>query len=194
MEEGEYLCLSDCIEVFERLPSMYHGHNFSLHLAHARKYIGVNRVGNGEFAVRFRLESYQLLSSMIYRPTNSPILPLCVFHIRQLAQLLAHLLFAPSCARQGSNALNAGTARNKFALDFEKRLRDLRLDFGPDARQSQEYAVEIASYADVEVAERAKDATALELVESDARPTNEEQCKDNVPETTVESAFVLVCH
>jgi hypothetical protein len=98
----------------------YHGHNLGLHFPYSRKDIGMNWVGHSELAKRFRLKPYQLLATVIYCSANSAVLPFSMFHVGQLAQLLAHLLFAPSCAGQAGDALDAGAAGNKFALELEQ--------------------------------------------------------------------------
>jgi hypothetical protein len=78
----------------------------------------MNWVRNSKHAKSLRLQLYQLIPPVIYSAADSSILPPGMLHIRQLIQLLAHLLFAPSFTRQTGDALDAGTARNEFALKF----------------------------------------------------------------------------
>jgi hypothetical protein len=152
----------------------YHSHDLSLHLPHTRENIRMDWIRNGEFPKSLRLQPYQLLPAVIDSTADPAIFPPCMLHIRQLIQLFTHRLFAPSFARQAGNALDAGTARNKFALEFEKRFGDLCLHFVAHAGKAQEDAIEIAADVDVEVADGAEDAAAFQLVEGDARPAEEE--------------------
>jgi hypothetical protein len=143
----------------------YHSHNLSLHLAYSGKDVGMDGIGHSELAKRFRLEPYQFLATVVDSPANSSVFPTCVLHTGQFLQLSAHLLFAPSCGRQASDAYDAGATGNKFLLELGYRFRDLTLHFAPYTRQSQEDTIKIAADGDVEVAEGAEDAAAFELIE-----------------------------
>ena len=135
-----------CVEERE-----HHGYNLGLHLPHTREDVRVDGVRDGELAKRLRLKPDQLIPAVVYGTADTAVLPARVLHVRQLAQLLAHLLFAPSLVRQSRDALDARAAGDKLALKLQQRLGDLCLDFGADAGQSQEHAVEVASDGNVEV-------------------------------------------
>jgi hypothetical protein len=142
----------------------YHGYDLSFHFAYSGEDIGVNWVGHGELSESLRLQANQLIAAVVYRPADPSILPFSMFHVGQVVQLLADLLFAPSCARKAGDALDTRSAWYKFAFEFKQGLGDLCLHFCAHTRQPQEDTVEIAPEVDIEVAERAEDTAALELV------------------------------
>jgi hypothetical protein len=125
----------------------------------------VDWVGNRESAKRLRLQPYQLLATVIYSAADSAIFPPRVLHIGQLIELLAHILLAPSVARQAGDALDAGSAGHQLALELQYCFGDLHLHFRPHTWQAQKDAVEIAAHVDVEFADGAEDAASFELVE-----------------------------
>lgn len=159
---------------------MYHGHNLGLHLTHAREHVGVDRVGDGEPAKGLRLQPYQLVAAVVDGAADSPVFPARVLHVGQFAELLAHILLAPSAARQAGDALDARAAGHELALKLEHCFGDLHLHFRPHARQAQEDAIEVAAHVDVEFADGAEEAASLELVEELARPSQEEEDEDDV--------------
>jgi hypothetical protein len=165
-------------EVSKRLS--YHSHHFGLHFAHAREDVWMNGICYSELAKGLCLQPDQFLATMVHSSADSAIFPLGMLHVGQVAQLLAYLLFTPSRAGQAGDADHARTAGYKFALELQDRFGNLGLHFCADTRQAEEDTVEIAADADVEVTEGAEDATALELVEEFARPSQKEEDEYNV--------------
>ena len=143
----------------------------------------MDRVGDCELAKGLCLQSYQFFTTMVDSSADPSIFPPRMLHVRQIGQLAAHLLLAPSFTWQGRNALNTRSTRHKLALELEQSLGDLRLDLGTHAGEPQEDAVEVAADGDIEVTDRAEDAAALELIEGDARPSKEEQEEYNVAQS-----------
>jgi hypothetical protein len=77
----------------------YHSYDFGLHFAYSREDVRVDWIRHSELAESLRLKAYQLLTTVIYRSTDPAVLPPGVFHVGQLSQLLAYILFAPSRGR-----------------------------------------------------------------------------------------------
>lgn len=74
----------------------YHCNYLGLHLAHTRKHVWVNGVCHCELAKRLRLQSDQLVTTVVDSTADSSIFPLGMLHVGKIVQLLAHIFFAPS--------------------------------------------------------------------------------------------------
>ena len=172
-------CQSSCPHMDIRIAS-YHGYDLRLHLPHTREHIRVNRVRDGEFPKCLCLQADQVLPTMIDGPADSAVLPPRMLHLRQLIQLVAHLLLAPSFGREGSGALHAGTRLDKLLLKLEDCLSDLSLYLRADTGEAQEDAEEGAAGVGVDVNGGADRAAAFQLVEELARPAQEEKDEDDI--------------
>jgi hypothetical protein len=160
----------------------YHGHDFRLHLSHTRKYIRVNRVRDGELSKSLRLQPYQLVPAVVDSTADSAIFPPGMLHLRQLFQLVAHHILAPSLSRERSRALHTRARRDQLLLKLEDGLGDLSLHLCTDTRETQEDAEEGAADVGVYVCRGADRAAALQLVEELARPAQQEEDEDDIAE------------
>ena len=147
----------------------------------------MNRIGHAKPPPCLSLHLHQLLPSMIHRATHPPILPPRMLHLSQLPQLLKHLFLAPSLLRQRRKALYAGSRRHELALEPEECRVDLRGDFGGDAGETEECAVNEGVGVVVELREGGDGPVAADLDEGFAGPAEEEEDEEDVAESVGES-------
>lgn len=158
--------------------AQHHAHYLGLHFAHTGEHVGVDGIGDGEFAIRLRLQLQQLILSVVNGTRNAAVLPACMVHGGEGLELGAHSIVGETLLGQGEVAdLVLG---HQLVRQLRDALLDLLLNLAAHAGRPQEVAVEDAADVGVELDDGADDAAALELPEAAARPSQDEQEEYNI--------------
>lgn len=74
-----------------------HCYNFGFHFANARKDVGVDGVGDGEFAKGIALEVDEVLATMVDGAGDQPVFPARVLHVIMFFEFLVDAVGGEAC-------------------------------------------------------------------------------------------------